>query len=116
VSLTIFFSLFSPPFFFLFTASATFEEFTAALPEKDCRYAVYDFEWDQGADGKRTKVLFVVWAPDVAPIKAKMLYTSTKSSVKQKLVGIGAEIQATDMSEISLEEVLDKVTRGGTTA
>jgi len=38
-----------------------------------------------------------------------MLYTSTKDSLKKKLVGIGTEVQATDASEISREEVLARV-------
>ena len=38
-----------------------------------------------------------------------MLYTSAKDSIRKKLVGIDAEIQATDHSEISNEAVLNKV-------
>ena len=36
--------------------------------------------------------LFLIFrAPDSAPIKAKMMYTSTKDSIKKKLVGIQVE-------------------------
>ena len=55
-------------------------------------------------------------APDTAKIKSKMVYTSSKGDLRKKLVGIGTEIQATDHSEIDFNTVLDKVTRGGTTA
>jgi cofilin len=37
-----------------------------------------------------------------------MLYTSSKADMKKKLVGIGTEIQATDMSEIDYQTVLEK--------
>jgi Cofilin/tropomyosin-type actin-binding protein len=47
-------------------------------------------------------------APDTAKIKNKMLITSTKADVRKKLVGIGLEIQATDFSEIDLEEVTNR--------
>jgi cofilin len=58
----------------------------------------------------------VLWSPDTAKIKSKMLYTSSLADLRKKLVGIGTEVQATDSSEIDYEEVLNKVTRGGTTA
>eukprot|EP01108_Squamamoeba_japonica_P004034 TRINITY_DN321_c0_g1_i1.p2 TRINITY_DN321_c0_g1~~TRINITY_DN321_c0_g1_i1.p2 ORF type:complete len:144 (-),score=63.82 TRINITY_DN321_c0_g1_i1:79-510(-) len=96
---------------------ADYASFVAALPKDDCRYAVYDFEYEQAdGGGKRTKILFVLWSPDTAKIKSKMLYTSSKADLRKKLVGIGTEVQATDASEVDFETVLDKVTRGGTTA
>jgi cofilin len=58
---------------------------------------------------ERNKILFIVWAPDSAKIKEKMLITSSKDAVKKKLVGIGKEIQATDASEIAYKEILDQV-------
>jgi len=89
---------------------ATYEEFVKALPPNDCRYAVFDFEYEQEG-GARNKILFVVWAPDSAKIKSKMLYASSKDSVRKKLVGVGVEIQATDLSEIDRSSVLEKVQR-----
>mmetsp|Transcript_31080 Transcript_31080/g.88711 ORF Transcript_31080/g.88711 Transcript_31080/m.88711 type:complete len:139 (+) Transcript_31080:68-484(+) len=93
---------------FVADANATYDDFVGKLPENDCRYIVYDFEYDAG-EGKRNKILFVVWAPDTAKIKSKMLYASTKDSVRKKLVGIGAEVQATDLSEIDYDTVFEKV-------
>merc|ERR1711982_154109 len=68
------------------------------LPERDCRYAIFDYEF-QVDGGQRNKITFILWAPDSAPIKAKMMYTSTKDSIKKKLVGIQVEVQATDAAE-----------------
>jgi len=87
---------------------ATYQEFVGKLPANDCRYAVYDFEFDAPEGGKRSKILFVLWAPDGAKVKPKMMYTSTKSDFRKKLVGVGTEIQATDASEIDYETILDK--------
>ena len=90
-------------------ASATYEDFTGELPADACRYGVVDYEY-KSADGRATsKILFVVWAPDSAPIKSKMLITSTKDAVKKKLVGIGIEVQATDFSELQQESWADKL-------
>jgi len=88
--------------------SATYDDFVKCLPANDCRYAVYDFEYDADG-GVRNKILFVVWAPDSAKIKAKMLYASSKDAVRKKLVGIGCEVQATDLSEIDKAVVLERV-------
>lgn len=89
---------------------ATYDQFLEELPENECRYGVFDYEFT--ADGRQqSKILFVVWAPDTAKIKPKMLYASSKANFKKKLVGIGAEIQATDLAEIDAEAVQEKVTR-----
>jgi len=90
--------------------SATFDQFVKDLPPNDCRYAVFDFEYELDG-GRRNKILFVLWAPDTAKIKAKMLYTSSKDAIRKKLVGLGVEIQATDYSEIDRQVVLDKVNK-----
>lgn len=41
--------------------SRDFEEFVADLPEKECRWAVYDFEFELPGEGKRNKLVFVQW-------------------------------------------------------
>jgi hypothetical protein len=40
---------------------ASYDSFLADLPADDCRYAVFNFEYDAGADGKRSKVIFILW-------------------------------------------------------
>ncbi len=50
-------------------------------------------------------------APDSAKLKRKMLVASSKDAFRKKLVGIGSEIQASDLSEIDQAVVLDKVQR-----
>eukprot|EP00727_Mastigamoeba_balamuthi_P011287 m51a1_g6781 putative actin-depolymerizing factor adf6 (140) ;mRNA; f:135997-136523 len=93
--------------------SATYEQFVADLPKDDCRYAVFDLTFTQeSGDGDRSKLVFVLWTPDTAKTKLKMVYANTKKDLRQAFVGIGAEIQATDMSEIDYQVVLEKVSRG----
>lgn len=89
--------------------SKTYDEFLDDLPPRDVRYAVYDFDFDADDGTKRNKLVFVVWAPDTAPVKRKMLIASTKASIKNALAGVACELQATDDSEISEEEMLNKV-------
>ena len=89
---------------------SSYDSFLAKLPEDDCRYVVYDYEYEKDG-GKRNKILLITWAPDTAKIKPKMLYTGTHRSLKQRLVGVQVEIQATDSAEISEEAVQEKVNR-----
>jgi cofilin len=87
----------------------TYADFVSALPQNDCRYGVVNFEYNQGADGKRSKIVFVNWAPETAPIKSKMVYAGTKNDLKKSLVGLSIEIQGTDLSEVDEGEVLTKL-------
>jgi len=88
--------------------SATYDEFVACMPANDCRYGIFDLAFTAEDGGQRSKIVFILWAPDSAKIKSKMLFTSSKADLKKKLVGIATEVQATDASEIDYNSVLDK--------
>lgn len=93
--------------------NADYDEFLSKLPENNALYAVYDFEYELTAgEGKRSKLIFFAWSPDTAPIKAKMVYASSKDALRRSLNGISADIQGTDFSEVSYETILEKVSRG----
>jgi len=86
-----------------------YDAFLADLPEKECRYAIYDFEFEVSAtEGKRNKICFYTWSPDEAPVRSKMIYDSSKDALRRSLTGVGAEIQGTDFSEVAYETVLEK--------
>ena len=39
-----------------------YDKFTAELPEKECRWAVYDFEYTlPSGEGTRNKLCFIMW-------------------------------------------------------
>jgi len=39
---------------------ANYDKFVEDLPESECRWGVFDFEYDSG-EGKRKKIVFVMW-------------------------------------------------------
>jgi cofilin len=41
--------------------SQSYEDFLADLPEVECRWAVYDFEYEKEGAGKRNKIVFYSW-------------------------------------------------------
>ncbi|KAJ1822214.1 cofilin [Coemansia sp. S610] len=87
-----------------------YESFVKLLPENECRYAVYDFAYQKdGSD--RNKILFYAWSPDTAKIKNKMVYASSKDSLRKSLIGVAQDVQATDLEEASYETALDRVLR-----
>ncbi|KAG6878508.1 hypothetical protein C0993_005438 [Termitomyces sp. T159_Od127] len=94
------------------SSSTNFEDFIADLPETECRWAIYDFEFEKEDGGKRNKITFVSWAPDTAKIKQKMVFASSKDALRRSLVGVAVEIQGTDYSEVAYESILDKASRG----
>ncbi|KAH9924295.1 recombinant Actophorin, partial [Epithele typhae] len=81
--------------------TSTYDEFIASLPEAECRWAVYDFEYKREDGGIRNKLTFISWSPDDAKVKQKMLFASSKDALRRALVGIAVEIQGTDYSEIA---------------
>ncbi|KAL4422340.1 hypothetical protein ABPG75_008537 [Micractinium tetrahymenae] len=88
---------------------SSWDDFLAALPDADCRYGVFDFDF-QTVDGQKLhKMIFLNWAPDSARVKAKMMYASTKDFFKSHLDGLSLEFQASDREEISEQEVGDAV-------
>uniref|UniRef100_A0A0C9S489 TSA: Wollemia nobilis Ref_Wollemi_Transcript_25702_1101 transcribed RNA sequence n=1 Tax=Wollemia nobilis TaxID=56998 RepID=A0A0C9S489_9CONI len=86
----------------------TYDDFTAALPEKECRYAVYDFDFVTEENCQKSKIFFIAWSPDISKVRNKMLYASSKDRFRRELDGIQCEVQATDASEIGIDNIKDK--------
>ncbi|KAL4287825.1 hypothetical protein AHAS_Ahas19G0224900 [Arachis hypogaea] len=81
----------------------SYDDFTASLPENDCRYAVYDFDFVTAENCQKSKIFFIAWSPSVARIRPKMLYATSKDRFRRELKGVHYEIQATDPTEMDLE-------------
>ncbi|PPQ79132.1 hypothetical protein CVT24_012564 [Panaeolus cyanescens] len=89
-----------------------YDAFIESLPEDECRWAVYDVEFEKEDGGKRNKLAFISWVPETAKIKQKMIFASSRDALRRSLVGIQVEVQATEYAEVSYEIVLDKANRG----
>ncbi|KAF8806835.1 cofilin [Phlegmacium glaucopus] len=94
------------------TGDLDYEKFLEILPETECRWAIYDFEFEKEGAGRRNKITFLSWSPDDAKIKQKMLFASSRDALKRSLTGVAVEIQGSDFSEIAYESVLEKANRG----
>uniref|UniRef100_A0A0D9W0S7 ADF-H domain-containing protein n=1 Tax=Leersia perrieri TaxID=77586 RepID=A0A0D9W0S7_9ORYZ len=89
--------------------TTSYEDFTSSLPEGDCRFAIYDFDFVTAEDVPKSRIFYILWSPDNAKVRSKMLYASSNEKFKKELNGIQLELQATDASEISLDALKDRV-------
>ncbi|KAH0571089.1 Cofilin/tropomyosin-type actin-binding protein [Spironucleus salmonicida] len=90
-----------------YPVDTTYDEILKDLPERDCRYLIYDVKYEK--DGcSMSKLTLILWAPSTSPTKPKMLYAATKPAVQSKLTGIQEQVQATDFEEASLDEIISK--------
>nr|AEJ88268.1 putative actin-depolymerizing factor [Wolffia arrhiza] len=83
----------------------TYEDFAASLPDNECRYAIYDFDFVTSENCQKSKIFFIAWSPDTARVRSKMLYASSKDRFKRELDGIQVELQATDPTEMGLDVI-----------
>ncbi|BBM98971.1 cofilin [Marchantia polymorpha subsp. ruderalis] len=87
----------------------SYEAFASSLPEKDCRYGVYDFDFVTEDNCQKSKIFFIAWSPDTSRVKAKMLYASSKDRFRRELDGVHYELQATDPTEMDLQVIKERV-------
>uniref|UniRef100_A0A2K5PK67 ADF-H domain-containing protein n=1 Tax=Cebus imitator TaxID=2715852 RepID=A0A2K5PK67_CEBIM len=76
------------------TVDDPYATFVKMLPDKDCRYALYDATYET-KESKKEDLVFIFWAPESA----------SKDAIKKKLTGIKHELQAN-----CYEEVKDRCT------
>lgn len=39
----------------------SYDDFTASLPESDCRYAIYDYDFVTSENCQKSKIFFIAW-------------------------------------------------------
>ncbi|KAF3647318.1 Actin-depolymerizing factor [Capsicum annuum] len=81
----------------------SYDDFTKSLPEDECRYTVFDFDFVTSENCQKSKIFFIAWSPDTSKVRMKMVYASSKDRFKRELDGIQVELQATDPSEMSFD-------------
>ncbi|VFQ67812.1 unnamed protein product [Cuscuta campestris] len=89
----------------------SYDDLAAALPRDDCRYALFDFDFVTVDNCRKSKILFIAWAPAESRIRAKMLYATSKEGLRRALDGIHYEVQATDPAEMGIDVIKDRVAK-----
>lgn len=90
------------------TITDPFKHFVGMLPEKDCRYALYDASFET-KESRKEELMFFLWAPEQAPLKSKMIYASSKDAIKKKFPGIKHEYQANGPEDLNRNSIAEKL-------
>lgn len=91
--------------------SKSYEQFVASLPMKEPRYCLVDVDYTTKSGAEHSKMVFIFWCPDDCGVKDKMLYASSKDTIKKALQGIQLEIQATEKSEVEKGPIQENLRR-----
>merc|ERR1712050_219024 len=90
--------------------SACFEKLKDVIVGNDPRYIIYDFGFVAKSGRKVEKLAFIYWCDDDnAPIKKKMVYSSTKDTIKKAFQGLNFEFQANCRGDLDYQTLADEV-------
>merc|ERR1711863_152852 len=101
--------------------SATFNDFVDAVKQKDgnsedCRYAILDYEFTLEAQGteasQRDAILLVMYCPENARIKKKMIYSSSFDTVKRAFAGIKKAFNINEEGDLTEDFIKEKAMEG----
>ena len=83
-----------------------FEEMLAALPEDSPCFVVFDFCFNK-PDGRLVKKLLLIkWCPDTVHFRVKPVIGATYQTLKDKLTGLGSDVQAVDRDDLEYEAMV----------
>jgi hypothetical protein len=67
------------------------------------RYAIFELEYPVSDGRIESKILFIMYAPDIMSSKDKFVIATTKDEVKKKLQPFNKEIQVNDWADLNDE-------------
>ncbi|XP_029031252.1 non-muscle cofilin 1-like [Betta splendens] len=76
-----------------------YQFFLQLLKPKVCGYLLYDCHFNTSETGVKQELVFVMWAPEDAPIKKKMEYASSKDALKKTIGGTKHEMQINELAD-----------------
>merc|ERR1712080_754643 len=100
---------------------ANFNDFVDAVKQKDggsedCRYAILDYEFTLEAQGteasQRDAILLMMYCPENAKIKKKMIYSSSYDTVKRAFAGVKKSLNVNDESDLNEDFIKEKQLKG----
>ncbi|KAG6853930.1 hypothetical protein C0991_012421 [Blastosporella zonata] len=84
------------------SSSSDYQEFLDQFPEKQCRWAIYDFDYELDDGSKRTKIIFFSWCPDEADGRQKMVTTTSMAALLDKFRG-SLHMQCNEISDLAYD-------------
>ncbi|GBG29871.1 Cofilin/actin-depolymerizing factor-like [Hondaea fermentalgiana] len=75
------------------------DDLVAALPEHDCRYVVYEYEYTTSDGRKSDKLFFINWNPRSAPTATQMDYLTGRTAIREICEGC-FDVSATTTNDV----------------
>jgi hypothetical protein len=70
------------------------------------RYAVYELEYPTNDGRVESKILFIMYAPDVCDSKEKFIIATSKDQAKKKMQPFNKEVQVNDWADLIEENFI----------
>ena len=70
------------------------------------RYAVFELEFVGSAGNHESKIVFILYVPDVCNSNTKFVYATSKDAVRKKVQPFHKEVQVNDWNDLDLENLL----------
>jgi hypothetical protein len=70
------------------------------------RYAIYELEYPADAGRIESKILFIMYAPDICDSTEKFLYATSKDALRKKVQPFNKELQVNDWADLDDESFL----------
>jgi hypothetical protein len=93
------------------------EEMTKCLPQDEVRYVIANFSYISPVDYiQRTKRIFLMWAPESAPIREKLKVTMYSLEAQKMLstCGFHVTMQAHELCDVDKQQVLERIRQHST--
>merc|ERR1719263_1744784 len=86
----------------------TYDDFLEAIKSSaEPRYGLVDVKFEKADGTPQEKIVFINYSPDDCGVKMKMLYASSKDSIKKKFTGgVAKELQCNDVDELAYDEIV----------
>lgn len=81
------------------------------IPQNDCCFIVTDFQWKKSAAATASKICLFHCSPEDSPIKAKMLYASSKEKLVNSFTLDVRSIQITEQDEYEYDELKKQIAK-----
>ncbi|XP_053317142.1 destrin [Spea bombifrons] len=88
-----------------------FPRLKSMFSDTKCCYALLDIEYVTG-ESKKRDLIFVLWAPEDAPIKEKMLFASSKPYLKQAFSGVNKQWEIHSQDDLTVDQLAQKLSSG----
>lgn len=91
------------------TYSGGYDTLVEELPEDTPRYIITDFTFTNRAGLESEKIILIFYCPLVSPIREKMVYSSSRAAIQQKLDGIGLSLEVDDKAALAREKITKRI-------